>query len=83
MTQERALFALTSVFCLQSTDLIPEDRKESVLISTLNVTGFDNETISEMVTLLNNESAEELMRALGASDEFLEEALEAFEEKLS
>lgn len=83
MTQERAVFALTSVFCLQNTERIPEDMKESVLISTLNVTGFDNETINEMVILFNNESAEELMRALGASDEYLEEALEAFEDELS
>ena len=79
MNETRAIMGISLCYCLQETNLIEENKKLDILLTTLNALGYPDEAMTEYAEIFSTINVEDLLLEEGATKENLEACFNNFE----
>ena len=78
MTNLQIIQALTTVWLVQTTEMIADSEKEATLFITLTGQGMAESDVDDCIDIMREGTAEELLRTMGLDDDFFVGAVEGF-----
>ena len=78
MTNLQIIQALTTVWLVETTEMIADSEKEAALFITLTSRGMSESDTNDCIAIMREGNAEELLRSMGLDDDFFAGAIEGF-----